>query len=58
MSDREDNIRLTVRMTSKELDELDKALEITGYGNRTEWIRAKKRELMKEAERVQKKRSK
>jgi metal-responsive CopG/Arc/MetJ family transcriptional regulator len=58
MSGKEESKRLTIRMGSVELEELDEALKITGYGSRAEWIRQKKRELLKEAERVQKKRAK
>ena len=42
--------RLSIRVSGEELEELDKALEVMGYGGRAEWFRQKRREIVKEAE--------
>ena len=42
--------RLNIRMSKEELEELDKALKIMGYKDRSDWIREKRRELIREAE--------
>jgi len=42
--------RLSVRASDTELEELDKAIRIMGYGSRSEWFREKRREIVRDAE--------
>lgn len=49
-----DEHRFTVRETMEELEKLDKALKVLGYKNRADWYREKKREAIKEANKIKK----